>query len=131
MVTKLYRVGFHSPSPYTLALRHGYSTHVGSPGLGPGRRSAMITDSQGDALTRGELLRRIGRLEQVAGIEPFVFDDGPSRGVRAFRFRTSSGLSFDVLADRGMDLGFAEQGPENGPQQQGSDHDLLRRVREL
>jgi hypothetical protein len=70
----------------------------------------MITDSQGDALTRGELLRRIGRLEQVAGIEPFVFDDGPSRGVRAFRFRTGSGLSFDVLADRGMDLGFAEHG---------------------
>ena len=70
----------------------------------------MITDSQGDPLTRRELLRRIGRLEQVAGIEPFIFDDGPSRGVRAFRFRTGSGLSFDVLPDRGMDLGFAEQG---------------------
>jgi hypothetical protein len=68
----------------------------------------MITDSQGDPLTRRELLRRIGRLEQVAGIEPFVFDDGPARGVRAFRFRTGSGLSFDVIPDRGMDLGFAE-----------------------
>jgi galactose mutarotase-like enzyme len=70
----------------------------------------MITDPQGNPLARRELLRRIGRLEQVAGIEPFVFDDGPSRGVRAFRFRTGSGLSFDVLPDRGMDLGFAEQG---------------------
>jgi len=70
----------------------------------------MITDSQVDLLTRRELLRRIGRLEQVAGIELFVFDDGPSRGVRAFRFRTGSSLSFDVLPDRGMDLGFAEQG---------------------
>ena len=70
----------------------------------------MITDSQVDPLTRRELLRRIGRLEQVAGIELFVFDDGPSRGVRAFRFRTGSSLSFDVLPDRGMDLGFAEQG---------------------
>ena len=30
--------------------------------------------------------------------------------MRAFRFRTGSGLSFDVLPDRGMDLGFAEQG---------------------
>ena len=68
----------------------------------------MITDRQGNLLTRRELLRRIGRLEQVAGIEPFVFDDGPSRGVRAFRFRTGSGLSFDVLPDRGMDLGLAE-----------------------
>jgi Domain of unknown function (DUF4432) len=68
----------------------------------------MITDSQGDPLRRRELLRRIGRLEQVAGIELFVFDDGPARGVRAFRFRTGSGLSFDVIPDRGMDLGFAE-----------------------
>jgi hypothetical protein len=68
----------------------------------------MITDPSGDPLTRGELLRRIGRLEQFAGIEPFVFDDGPSRGVRAFRFRTGGGLSFDVIPDRGMDLGLAE-----------------------
>jgi hypothetical protein len=68
----------------------------------------MLTDPADGPLTRRELLRRIGRLEQVAGIEPFVFDDGPARGVRAFRFRTGGGLSFDVLPDRGMDLGFAE-----------------------
>ena len=70
----------------------------------------MFTDPQGNTLARRDLLRRIGRLEQVAGIEPFVFDDGPARGVRAFRFRTGSGLSFDVLPDRGMDLGLAEYG---------------------
>lgn len=70
----------------------------------------MITDPSGNPLTRRELFRRIGRLEQVAGIEPFVFDDGPARGVRAFRFRTGSGLSFDVVPDRGMDLSFAEHG---------------------
>lgn len=70
----------------------------------------MITDPSGDPLTKRELLRRVGRLEQVAGIEPFVFDDGPARGVRAFRFRTGGGLSFDLLRDRGMDLGFAEYG---------------------
>ena len=68
----------------------------------------MITDPSGVPLTRGELLRRIGRLEQVAGIEPFVFDEGQARGVRAFRFRTGGGLCFDVIPDRGMDLGFAE-----------------------
>ena len=70
----------------------------------------MITDPSGNPLTRRELLRRIGRLEQVAGIEPFVFDDGPARGVRAFRFRTGSGLTFDVVPDRGMDVSFAEHG---------------------
>jgi galactose mutarotase-like enzyme len=68
----------------------------------------MMTDPSGNPLTRRELLRRIGRLEQIAGIEPFVFEDGPARGVRAFRFKTGGGLSFDVLPDRGMDLGFAE-----------------------
>jgi hypothetical protein len=68
----------------------------------------MITDPSVNPLTRRELLRRIGRLEQIAGIEPFIFDDGPARGVRALRFRTGGGLSFDVLPDRGMDLGFAE-----------------------
>ena len=70
----------------------------------------MINNPSGNPLTRRELLRRIGRLEQVAGIEPFVFDDGPARGVRAFRFRTGSGLSFDVVPDRGMDLSVAEHG---------------------
>ena len=43
----------------------------------------------------------------MAGIEPFVFDEWPACGVRALRFRTG-GLSFDVLRDRGMDLGAAE-----------------------
>ena len=47
-------------------------------------------------------------MEQVAGIEPFVFDDGPARGVSALRFGTGSGLSFDILPDRGMDVGLAE-----------------------
>jgi hypothetical protein len=68
----------------------------------------MLTDQSGDPLTRRDLLRRIGRLEQVAGVEPFAFGDGPARGVRMFRFRTGGGLSFDVLPDRGMDLGLAE-----------------------
>jgi len=70
----------------------------------------MTMNLFGNHLTSRELRRRVGRLEQVAGIEPFVFDDGPARGVRAFRFRTGSGLSFDVLPDRGMDLGAAEHG---------------------
>src|SRR5215213_3487046 len=65
-------------------------------------------DLYGKALARQQLYQRVGRLEQVAGIEPFVFDDGPARGVRALRLRTGSSLSLDVLCDRGMDLGAAE-----------------------
>lgn len=62
----------------------------------------------GRPLTRRELRRRVGRPEQVAGITPMAFDDGPARGTRALRFRTGGGLGFDVLPDRGMDLGAAE-----------------------
>ncbi len=62
----------------------------------------------GRSLTGRELRRRVGRLGQVAGIEPFVLDDGSARGVRALRVRTGSGLTFAVLTDRGMDLDAAE-----------------------
>src|SRR5215204_1951267 len=62
----------------------------------------------GRTLAAGDLLRRVGRLEQVAGIEPFVFDDGHERGVRALRVRTGTGFSFTVIPDRGLDIGAAE-----------------------
>lgn len=62
----------------------------------------------GRSLTGQELRRRVGRLGQVAGIEPFVLNDGLARGVHALRVRTGSGLSFAILTDRGMDLGAAE-----------------------
>jgi hypothetical protein len=55
-----------------------------------------------------DLLRRVGRLEQVAGIEAFTYADGAEEGVRAVRVRTGTGLSFTVLPDRGMDIGPAE-----------------------
>ena len=67
-------------------------------------------DLFGRGLSARELLRRVGRLEQVAGVEPLVLDDGPARGVRAMRVRTGSGLSFLVLPDRGMDLDAADYG---------------------
>jgi Domain of unknown function (DUF4432) len=65
-------------------------------------------DLFGRALTRRELRRRVGRAEQVAGVTPLVFDDGPVRGTRVLQFRTGGGLAFDVLPDRGLDLGVAE-----------------------
>jgi hypothetical protein len=59
-------------------------------------------DLYGKALAPQQLYQRVGGLEQVAGIQPFVFDDGPARGVSALR--TGGSLS----CDRGMDLGAAE-----------------------
>ncbi|MBA2345662.1 MAG: aldose 1-epimerase family protein [Rubrobacter sp.] len=62
----------------------------------------------GKTLSNLELRRRTGRLGQAFGVEPFVFDDGPARGVRAMRVRAGGGLAFEALTDRGMDLGTAE-----------------------
>jgi len=57
--------------------------------------------------TRGELLRRVGNLDQVGGIRRVVLDDGNSKGVTALEFSTGSGFAFTVLADRGMDISAA------------------------
>ena len=57
--------------------------------------------------TRGELLARIGRLDQVAGVQLVTAGDGAERGVRLLRFATGSGFGFDVLVDRGFDIGRA------------------------
>lgn len=55
--------------------------------------------------SRRDLLKKIGRLQQVAGVRLVTLDDGVERGVRVLEFRTGSGLSFDVLVDRAFDIG--------------------------
>ncbi|MBN1901070.1 aldose 1-epimerase family protein [Candidatus Sumerlaeota bacterium] len=55
-----------------------------------------------------DLLSHIGRLSQVGGISQFEYSDGKGRGLRALQIRTGSGLIFDVLIDRAMDIGAAE-----------------------
>ena len=62
----------------------------------------------GRQFTRDELVQRIGRLEQVAGVRLVEHGDGMERGVRLLEFRTGSGFSFDVLVDRAMDIGRCE-----------------------
>jgi hypothetical protein len=59
-------------------------------------------------MTRRDLMRRVGRLEQVAGVRLVTLGDGIERGVRALEFRTGTGFSFDVLVDRSMDVGRCE-----------------------
>jgi hypothetical protein len=59
-------------------------------------------------LSRQDLLRRVGRLEQVAGVRLSVLGDGVERGVRVLEFRTGTGFEFDVLVDRALDVGRCE-----------------------
>jgi len=62
----------------------------------------------GKALTRRELMRRVGRLDQVAGVRLVTLGDGIERGVRVLEFRTGTGFAFDVLVDRSLDVGRCE-----------------------
>lgn len=59
-------------------------------------------------LTQRELLRRVGNLAQVGGVELLSHEEGHARGTRSIAFRTGTGLRFSVLADRGLDVGAAE-----------------------
>ncbi|MCO6451592.1 MAG: aldose 1-epimerase family protein [Caldilineales bacterium] len=54
--------------------------------------------------TKEELIARVGRMEQLAGIVAAEASDGPGRGSRFFHIYTGSGLAFDVMADRTLDL---------------------------
>ena len=64
--------------------------------------------AHGQELTRHELARRSGDMAALGGVRTVVLEDGSERGVRVVEFRTGSGLAFDVLVDRAMDIGAAE-----------------------
>ncbi len=54
-------------------------------------------------LSKTELLKRIGSVEQIGGIKDFTFNDGKAKGVRAIEVNTGV-IRFTILADRGMDI---------------------------
>jgi Domain of unknown function (DUF4432) len=62
----------------------------------------------GTTYDRASLARMAGHLSAVGGVRSVVLSDGVERGIRALEFRTGSGLAFDVLVDRAMDIGPAE-----------------------
>jgi len=62
----------------------------------------------GSGWSRRELGRRVGRLDQVAGVRLATLGDGGARGVRILEFRTGTGFIFEVLVDRAFDIGRCE-----------------------
>lgn len=67
-----------------------------------------MTELYGRRWQRHELLRRVGRLDQVAGVRLVTLGDGAERGVRVLEFRTGTGFAFEVVVDRAFDLGRCE-----------------------
>lgn len=62
----------------------------------------------GKEWTRRELEARVGRIEQIGGIERFIRNEGSETGLNTIRIRTGSGLSYYVTPDKGMDISLAE-----------------------
>jgi hypothetical protein len=67
----------------------------------------LVATLWGRRWTRAELLARVGRLEQVAGIRLVEGGDGAERGVRMLRCWSGAGFEFEILVDRGFDVGGA------------------------
>lgn len=67
-----------------------------------------MPELHGRGYSRRELSRRVGRLEQAAGVRLVTLGDGVERGVRVLEFRTGSGFEFDVVVDRALDIGRCE-----------------------
>ena len=66
-----------------------------------------MTRLYGRDFTREELLTYATDITHLGGVHLHELADGAERGVRVAQFRTGSGLAFDVLLDRGMDIGRA------------------------
>jgi hypothetical protein len=62
----------------------------------------------GQRYSQQELLRRVGHIYQIGGVQLLCLQDGPSRGVRLLDFRTGSGFVFKVAIERGMDVTYCE-----------------------
>lgn len=58
-------------------------------------------------MTRKELLRRVGSVEQIGGIRDVTFNSGKEKGVRAIEINTGV-IRFTVLPDRCMDIAQAD-----------------------
>ena len=60
--------------------------------------------------TRRELEARVGRIEQIGGIQRFTLMEGPEAGVEQIQIRTGAGLTYYVSPSRGLDISLAEIG---------------------
>jgi hypothetical protein len=58
----------------------------------------------GRSLDATALAERAGSLTQFGGVRLVTLENGVERGIRALEFNTGSGLNFNVLVDRAMDI---------------------------
>ena len=54
-----------------------------------------------------EILRHVGRMNQVAGVRRYLLQEGQEKGVEAVDFHTGTGFEFTALPGRGLDISSA------------------------
>lgn len=74
----------------------------------PHPSSISVPSLYNHSYTPLELKQFAGDLSPLAGIRLVEYQDGKTRGMRAAQVWTGSGFRFEVLLDRGMDIGAAE-----------------------
>jgi hypothetical protein len=62
----------------------------------------------GRKMTKREFFERFGDVSQVGGVKSFTLNDGKAKGIDAYEINTGAGLRFTVLADRCMDIAWAD-----------------------
>ena len=67
-----------------------------------------MPDFYGKHYSPDDLRKLVGNMAQLAGVRPVELSDGKARGMRTAEVYTGSGLRFQVLIDRAMDIGYAE-----------------------
>lgn len=63
-----------------------------------------MTKLYGLGLKKRDILKHVGNINQIAGIKALESTDGVERGNRVFHVWTGSGLSFNVVAERSLDI---------------------------
>ena len=58
----------------------------------------------GKKINKNEVIKKIGDISQLGGISSFNYNDGVSKGIRAFNIKCVSGIDITILADRCMDI---------------------------
>jgi len=67
-----------------------------------------VVEIYGKSYSRQDLLKRVGQVDQVAGVRMVELTDGIGRGVRTASFHTGAGFNASLLVDRGLDIYDAE-----------------------
>ncbi len=62
----------------------------------------------GKEIAKREFYQHFGDVSQVGGIKSFTLNSGKAKGIDAYEINTGAGLRFTVLADRCMDIAWAD-----------------------